>query len=124
MMKMDFLEKYSVQFEDQSTTKIEKGECLTVRYTPFLQGTLSRKKWLKEQRFVDCKCDRCKEKSSTERVWHKHIKNLHEADKCGTCKKMLPTKNKSDDNIPVVDEADTDILGNDAWIRGDRLRTL
>ena len=43
----------------QATTKIEKGEKLTVRYTPFLQGRLSLQKWLKEQRYVDCNCSRC-----------------------------------------------------------------
>ena len=43
----------------QATTKIEKGEKLTVRYTPFLQGRLSLKKWIIEQRYVDCSCARC-----------------------------------------------------------------
>ena len=43
----------------QATTKIEKGEKLTVRYTPFLQGRLSLKKWIIEQKYVDCSCARC-----------------------------------------------------------------
>jgi len=43
----------------QSTTKIEKGELLTVRFTPFLQGRISLTKWLNEQRYISCKCPRC-----------------------------------------------------------------
>merc|ERR1719186_1702846 len=40
----------------QSTTTIEKGEMLTVRFTPFLQGRITLTKWLNEQRYIKCKC--------------------------------------------------------------------
>ena len=43
----------------QATTKIEAGDRLSVRYTPFLQGRLSLKKWLLEQRYTECSCARC-----------------------------------------------------------------
>eukprot|EP00092_Neocalanus_flemingeri_P001056 GFUD01001126.1.p1 GENE.GFUD01001126.1~~GFUD01001126.1.p1 ORF type:complete len:653 (+),score=128.14 GFUD01001126.1:144-2102(+) len=43
----------------QSTTQIEKGDILTVRYTPFLQGRITLTKWLNEQRYIECKCPRC-----------------------------------------------------------------
>ena len=43
----------------QATTKIEAGDRLSVRYTPFLQGRLSLKKWLLEQRYIECSCARC-----------------------------------------------------------------
>jgi len=43
----------------QSTTKIEKGELLNVRYSPFLQGRITLTKWLTEKRYINCKCPRC-----------------------------------------------------------------
>ena len=43
----------------QSTTKIEKGDLLTVRFSPFLQGRITLTKWLAEKKYVQCKCARC-----------------------------------------------------------------
>ena len=45
----------------QATTKIEAGEVLSVRYTPFLQGRISLTKCLAEQRYFKCSCPRCKD---------------------------------------------------------------
>jgi len=43
----------------QAVKPIVRGEALTVRYTPFLQGRIGLTKWLREQRNVVCSCARC-----------------------------------------------------------------
>ena len=43
----------------QATTKIQAGERLTVRLTPFLQGRLSLGQRLRDQRYLTCSCPRC-----------------------------------------------------------------
>jgi len=43
----------------QAVKSISKGEALTVRYTPFLQGRIGLTRWLREERFTTCTCARC-----------------------------------------------------------------
>ena len=43
----------------QATTKIQPGQKLTVRLTPFLQGRLSLSRRLQDQRYLSCDCPRC-----------------------------------------------------------------
>ena len=43
----------------QATTKIQAGERLTVRLTPFLQGRISLTRRLRDQRYLSCSCPRC-----------------------------------------------------------------
>lgn len=43
----------------QAVKPISRGEPLTVRYTPFLQGRIGLTRWLRKQRGVYCSCARC-----------------------------------------------------------------
>ena len=43
----------------QATTKIQPGERLTVRLTPFLQGRISLTRRLRDHRYLGCCCPRC-----------------------------------------------------------------
>ena len=61
----------------QATTKIEAGDRLSVRYTPFLQGRLSLKKWLLEQRYIECSCARCVDATELGTFTRWVLNNLH-----------------------------------------------
>ena len=61
----------------QATTKIEAGDRLSVRYTPFLQGRLSLKKWLLEQRYIECSCARCVDATELGTFTRWGLNNLH-----------------------------------------------
>ena len=61
----------------QATTRIEAGDRLSVRYTPFLQGRLSLKKWLLEQRYTECSCARCVDATELGTFTRWGLNNLH-----------------------------------------------
>lgn len=44
-----------------ATVPIAKGELITTTYTQSLWGTLDRRKHLKQMKWFDCECDRCKD---------------------------------------------------------------
>lgn len=44
-----------------ATVPIAKGELITTTYTQSLWGTLDRRKQLKQSKWFDCECDRCKD---------------------------------------------------------------
>lgn len=104
-----------------ATVPIKKGELITTSYTQSLWGTLARRKHLKQTKYFNCICSRCKDPTEFDLyVGSIYCTMCRETDKTNSCPKMIsvdplnPDANYKCEKCEHVIAAKQIEFGNDA----------